>query len=381
MYRNISYLSIDFYCMKKGLLVGIMFIFFLAAHAQKKRENVFLHPDKFYAKYFPNLKIKYKPSDSMYIQTYPKNYMTIALHLLSPKLYANIVPAGASNASSDFRTNINTITGLSFSYRHITAGFALSLLPPIGDSPDYVHTKYHTATIKYKSPIYILTFKYMKIKGMTDVNSFNSRYSWESTIPRSDIRLKEYQFDVIYNFNWKKYSYLSTIDYTESQIKSHLGFMVKVGIYNQQLYSDTNLFSVPQRSYFETVHSVAKMIGYNIKLSPGIGGNIVIKKHFYAAFSFFSPLNLYINRLYTSDKELLHKQTSFQWVLDGSMSIGYFSKRFYTAMRCDLDGRIAALDTYSYLSVYNYLGLDIGYRFVAPKFIKKFYKDTMPPGF
>lgn len=368
--------------MRKGLLLGIMFVFFVVvAQAQEKRENVFLHPKKFYAKYFPNLKIKYNPSDSTYIKTYPKNYMTVALHILSPQIYATLEPAGASHASSNFRTNINTITGLSFSYRHITAGFALSLLPPLAGQPDYLRTEYHTATIKYKSPIYILTFRYMKIKGMTDLNSFNARYAWEKSIARPDISLKEFEFEAIYNFNWKKYSYLSTLDYTESQIKSHLGFMGKVGIYNQQLYSDTNLFSVPQRPYFESVHSISKMVGYNIKLSPGIGGNIVIKKNFYAAFAFFSPLNLYINRLYTSDKEVVQKHMSFQWVLDGSMSIGYHTNRFYTALRCDVDGRIAAMNTFSYLSVYNYIGLDIGYRFDAPKFIKKFYKDTMPPGF
>jgi len=306
--------------------------------------------------------------------------MTVALHVLSPKIYTNIEPVNYSGASSNFRTNIKTITGLSFSYRHVTAGFALSLLPPIGDSPDYIRTKYHTATIKYKSPIYILTFRYMKIKGVTDINSFNAQYSFQKNIQRPDISLKEYEFEAIYNFNWKKYSYLSTIDYTESQIKSHLGFMLKVGIYNQQLYSDTNLFSAPQRPYFDAVHSISKMVGYTFKISPGIGGNIVVKKNFYAAFSFFSPISLYLNRLYAPDKELVQKQTSLQWLLDGSMSIGYHTNRFYTAIRCDVDGRNARLNTFTYTSVYNYLGLDIGYRFAAPKPIKKFYKATMPPG-
>lgn len=368
------------------IAIGIMFfVVALQTHAQEKkekekRENVFLHPDKFYKKYFPDLKIKYNPSDSNYIKTYPKNYMTVALRVLSPKIYANITPTNFSNASSDFRTNINTITGLSFSYRHITAGFALSLLPPIGDSPDYVHTKYHTATIKYKSPVYILTFRYMKIKGFTDVNSFNAEYSFENNIQRPDISLKEYEFEAIYNFNWKKYSYLATIDYTESQIKSRIGFMLKAGIYNQQLYSDTNLFSAPQRPYFDAVHSVSKMVGYTFKISPGIGGNIVIKKNFYAAISFFSPISFYLNYLYTNDKQLLQNQANVQWLLDGSMSIGYRTNRFYTAIRLDVDGRSAALNTLMYTSVYNYIGLDIGYRFITPRFIKKFYKDTMPPG-
>jgi hypothetical protein len=371
--------------MYKRFAAGILFIlyqlFFVGmAHAQEKNENVFLHPNKFYKKYFPHLKIKYNPSDSNYIKTYPNSYMTVALHLLSPKIYANIIPSGAPQAASQLRTNINTITGLSFSYRHITAGFALSLLPPVQDQPGYTHSRYHTATIKYKSPIYILTFKYMKIKGMTDVNPFNASNTDTPYTQRPDITLKEYQFEGIYNFSWKKYSYLATLDFTQDQIKSRVGLLLKAGVYNQQLYSDSALLSMQQRSYFEQAANITKIVSYSVKFAPGIGANIVIKKHFYIAASVFSPLNLYVNRLYSDDNTVTRKQTSIQWVADGSASIGYQSKYLYAALRCELDARTTSLNTISYTTVYNYIGLDIGYRFTAPKVVKKFYKQTMPPG-
>jgi hypothetical protein len=366
--------------MQKNFVLGFFLFTVFTLHAQEKKQNVFLHPDKFYKKYFPDLKIKYNPSDSNYIKTYPKKYATVAMHIFSPTVYVNIEPKGALMASSRFRTNIKTITGFSFSYRHVTAGFALSLLPPVGDPPNYVNTKYRTATIKYKSPIYILTFRFMKVKGMTDINEFNSLNSYQSTVLRNDITIKEYMFEGIYNFNWKKYSYLSTIDNTEGQIKSHLGFMVKAGIYSQQFYGDSNLLSVAQRDYFQEYNNITRVMGYNIKLSPGIGGNLVIKKHFYAAISIFSPYNLYINRLYSVDEEVVHKETSLEWLLDGSASLGYQSKCFFTAVRFDLDARSARLNTVGYTSAYNYIGLVVGYRFVAPRVMKNFYKNTMPPG-
>ncbi len=363
--------------------IGVLFYVFFLTHvvcAQEKKENVFLHPDKFYKKYFPHLKINYKPSDSAYIKTYPKNYMTIAVHFLTPKIYADIIPAGASQAASQLRTNVNTITGLSASYRHVTAGFALSLLPPLGDKPNYTHTRYRTATIKYKSPVYVLTFKFMKINGLTDVNGFNALAGNNVNTQRPDISMKEYEFEGIYNFNWKKYSFLSTIDYTEGQIKSKAGFLMKAGIYNQQLYCDTNLLSVAQRPYFKEFDNITKMVGYYIKLAPGIGGNLVFKKHFYASLSAFSPLNLYVNRLYTADDAVVRKETTLQWVLDAAMSIGYQSRRFYAAVHCEVDGRTAKLAVFTYTSVYSYVGIDFGYRFITPKIIKKFYKETMPPG-
>jgi|GEM_PF-1652855 len=371
--------------MHKLFIVGIVlllceFFFSGSVQAQETKQNVFLHPDKFYKKFFPHLKVKYNPSDSNYIKTYPNSYMTVALHLLSPKIYANITPAGAPQAASQLRTNINTITGFSASYRHITAGFALSLLPPVQDQPGYTHTRYHTATIKYKSPVYVLTFKYMKIKGMTDVNTFNAPNTDTPYTPRPDISIKEYQFEGIYNFSWKKYSYLATLDFTQDQIKSRIGFLLKAGVYNQQIYSDSNLLSMQQRSYFKQFDDITKIVSYSVKFAPGIGGNIVIKKHFYAAFSVFSPLNLYVNRLYSADNAVTRKHTTIQWVADGSASIGYQTKYFYAALRCELDARTANLNTVSYTTVYNYIGVDIGYRFTAPKMVKRFYKETMPPG-
>lgn len=349
-------------------------------YAQEKKENVFLHPDKFYQKYFPNLKIKYNPADSNYIRTYPKSHMIVSLHVLAPNIYVDIVPVQAAFAASKFRTNTNTITGLSFSYRHITAGFALSLLPPLGDPPDHARSYYRTATIKYKSPVYILTFRFMKIKGVTDVNAFNSPDPQKSNTPRTDVNIKEYEFEGIYNFNWKKYSYLSTIDYTESQVRSHAGFLLKAGIYNQQIYSDTNLLSMQQRTYFEDLTNVSEIISYYIKVSPGVGGKLVIKEHFYAACTVFSPLGLYTNRLYASDEQRVRSETNLLWTLDGSVNVGYQSDHFYAAARCDIDSRTTMLHTMNFTSVYNYIGIDIGYRFKAPLFIKKFYRKTMPPG-
>lgn len=352
----------------------------LAQDKPEKRENVFLHPKKFYAKYFPNLKIKYKPTDSTYIKTFPKNQMIIATHILVPKVYSFFEPSGNLQAASQFQTNIKTITGFSFTYRHVTAGFALSLIPPIGDPANLISTRYRTATIKYKSPIYILTFKFMKIKGMTDVNEFNSLNPLQAPyVERPDITIKEYLFEGIYNFNWKKYSYLATLDYSEGQIKSRAGFLMKAGIYNQQFFGDTNLLSMPQREFFE-FNNVTNIVGYNIKFSPGFGANLVVKKHFYASISVFSPLNLYINKLENGKGNVIKSETSLQWVLDGSISIGYHNKRFFAALHYDVDGRNAAFHSYAYKSVYNYIKLDIGYRFNTPMVIKKFYKDTMPPG-
>src|SRR5690554_6227813 len=98
------------------ILIFPGFFLMFDIQAQEKRENVFLHPQKFYKKFFPKLKKAPNPLDTSYIKTYP-NYLCIGAHVLLPKIYANLNPVGIKSegqgASSKFRTNINTI--LSFS--------------------------------------------------------------------------------------------------------------------------------------------------------------------------------------------------------------------------------------------------------------------------
>jgi hypothetical protein len=374
--------------MKRIFILFFLFIFQILFFvkgllAQEKKENVFLHPDKFYQKFFPHFKIKHVPVDSLYITAYPK-YLSISVHLLDPKIYLDLDPTGSKGvgkqASSRFRTNVNTIVGFSGSYRFVTAGFAVALKTNPEKSTDYAHTKYRTATINYNSPKYSLQFKFIKLGGMTDVNELNNQDTTRKYTPRKDITMKEYRFEGIYNFGWKKYSYIAPIDFTQRQVKSRIGFLLKAGIYNNQLFSDSNLLSQRQRPYFEGFDNITKMISYSVKLAPGVGGNFVFMKRFYLSTSIFIPYNLYFLRLYTSDGHLERKEASVQFVLDGIVSVGYQSKRLYAGIRYQADSKGAKMKYVSLTTVYSYVGFDIGYRFHTPKIVKKVYKKTMPPG-
>jgi hypothetical protein len=374
--------------MRKLITVFILLILqelFLIAglHAQEKKENVFIHPDKFYKKFFPHLKIKPTEVDTHYIKAYPK-YLSLGTHVLLPKIYLDLNPGGlkgeGSHASSQLRTNINMLLAFSCSYRFVTAGFAIGLKSDPKNKEAYAQTRYRTATIKYNSPKYSLQFKYMKVKGLMDINEFNNQDSTRQYNTRPDLSMKEYHFEGVYNFTWKKYSYMAPIDFTQRQVKSRIGFMLKGGIYYNQLFSDSNLLSVRQRPYFEEFNNINMMKGYTIKLAPGIGANLVFMKKFYLASSIFAPYNIYFNRLYTSDNHLARNETRIQLVLDGMVSLGYQSRRFYASFRYQIDSKVTKLKYFSSTMVYGYMGLDVGYRFNAPTFVKKFYRKTMPPG-
>jgi hypothetical protein len=274
---------------------------------------------------------------------------------------------------------VNTILGFSASYRSVTAGFAVALKGRPGNMEGYGHTKYRTATIKYNDPRYSLQFKFIKIAGLTDINTANNLDSTKKYLVRDDITMKEYQFEGIYNFSWKRYSYVAPIDFTVRQVKSRMGLMVKAGIYNNQIFSDTNLLSARQQIYFEHFDHINRINSYAVKLAPGLGGNLVVLRQFYLSLSVFAPYNLYFIRMFT-DKKLVRNETSLQFVLDGNASIGYQSKWLYAGIRYQAETKQGKLQYFSVTTVYSYIGFDVGYRFHPPRLVKKVYKETMPPG-
>ena len=344
--------------------------------------SVFLHPKKFYKKYFPHLKIKKPNIDSTYIKSYP-HYLTLGSRLIVPTIYmdlhSNNSKENSSSATSNFRTNVGNIVAFSASYRFITAGFALVLSSNRKDNEDYTPSSYRTATVKYNGSSYSLQFKFIRIRGFTDVNENNSDTSIRYT-KREDMLLREYQFEGVYNFSWKKYSYYAPIDYTFRQLKTHLGFLLKAGAYYNQVSADSNFLTIKQRTFFNDFTDIRIIRTTSFKLAPGVGLNLVFLKRFYFSVAVFTPYNFYVYNYFTKDENLIHKGTSIAFVLDGNVCLGYQSERFYAGFRYQADSKSVTFNTVSLNSLFSYVGFDVGYRFEAPKFMRKFYKQTMPPG-
>jgi len=369
------------------IFVGLSFVevvtlqhhVFAQKEKEKKKENVFLHPEKFYKKFFPGLRLKPNPPDSLYIKTYP-NRLSVSVHLLSPSIRFNISPGNSNTpGASRFRTNVADIVGFNVGYRLVSAGFSFLLKSGIEAHDNYAKSNYHTATIKYNSGIYSFQFMYLNLKGLTDVNPSNSLAPGPYR-ERPDIVNKEYKFEGIYNPSWKKYSFIAPFTFTQRQLKSRFGFLFKAGVYYAQLSGDSALVGRNQQHYYNDFNNVNVIRAVSIRLAPGAGGNFVFHKHYYLSGAFFPSYDLYLYKYLSSLSEKANGKQAFAFVLDGKASLGYQSQRFYTGLRYEVERRHASLQSIQTNNVYSYLGLEIGYRFNAPGFIKKGYKETMPPG-
>lgn len=366
----------------RGMLYMILVFSFLACPKQifAQRENVFLHPKKFYRKYFPTLKIKRDPPDSLYIKSYP-NYLSVGMRVLSPSIRLDIAPRGSGMGRSVLRTNIPDIVGFSASYRFVSAGFAFLLNSGVQMHDNYARSRFRTATIKYNGGAHSLEFKYLRFKGLTEVNPMNRLSLSIPLIKRPDVVNKEFQFEGLYNVSWRKYSYIAPFTFSQRQVKSRAGFLLKPGVYYTELSSDTTLVNMLQAESYDNDFRRVKVIRtLSIRLAPGMGGNLIFLKRYYFSLIAFPSYDLYLYKLLRNNDDKVKGKHAFAFVFDGKASIGYQSRRFFGGIRYEVEYRNAALKTIQYNALYNYLGLELGYRFNAPRAVKKFYKETMPPG-
>lgn len=350
----------------------------LPVYGQEDLE-VFLHPQKFYKKYLPNLKIKDIPLDTNYIHTYP-NYLTVGVHVLSPALYSTIRTKNslATDDRSDvkLRTSVADILGFSANYRFVSVGFAFLLNGGIQKYDGYAPSAYRTLTLKYNNPAYSFQFKFLRLKGFTDINVMPNM----PLAMRGDILNKEFQLESVYNFDWKKYSYLAPLIFSQRQVKSRAGVLLKAGLYYKKLSGDSSLIEKNKQLYYESFGNNKGIQTFSIKLAPGVGGNLIMYKHICLSMALFTSFDLYFYKYIRTNDEVSASRERFVFAIDGYVSLGYQSQRIYAGLRYETDRRDASLHGIDLNMVNAYAGLEFGYRFDAPRIVKKFYKKTMPPG-
>jgi hypothetical protein len=303
------------------------------------------------------------------------------MHLLSPSISLNVRPGNAGksefNKLSNFKTNIGDIIGLTANYRFISAGFALLLNSSGIQRPkDYAVSQYRTATIKYASNSYSLQYRYLRSKGFTDINhaSGNNRFT-----QRPDIVNKEFQFEGLYNAGWRKYSYIAPFSFSHRQVKSRAGLLFKAGVYYSEVSGDSSLISAEQEQYFANFKDIHAIRTFSVKLAPGIGWNFILKK-FYFSLAAFPSYDLYFYKFINANGYKANAERALVFNLDCKTNIGIQTKRFYGGLKYEVERRNAFLQTLNSKIVYSYVGLEFGYRFRTPRFVKKVYKETMPPG-
>ena len=259
----------------------------------------------------------------------------------------------------DIRPNIDYRTELSAHYRFISVKFGFS--PHLFTNFDK-ENKGKTKVFKMNTDIYIKkwiqTLSYSQVRGY-----YSPNYPVPDEFPTDYLilnKLKTYNFKGItrYRFN-ENYSLKAILTQTEIQRKSAGTFIPSLTYSYNRLIND---------------HTNQKLFTWNFILGAGYLHTFVINKKFYASIGASPGVGVDLNKITVKidGDKVSSNDTNYTFNFDGHLGLGYNTNRWFgggfyrlqTTTRKDTE--IVNYDT-----VRTHFQLFIGYRFGAPKFLKR----------
>lgn len=320
--------------------------------------------------------------DSMYIRKYP-DYLTIGLHTSAPIMEIRILPEEDSigKFTNLYKGNYTSSLGFVFGYRgvNILAGFRTAPDPSSTVVKGQSSFKNFMVKVRWKA-IYVTAYT-SRYKGFYD-NNTPSNYgtlpdSNQQYLIRPDIFYRHWMLSVTGNLTWKKYSYSGPYTYSERQVKSKAGFLLRASGGHIQIKGDSSLVHGTQYAYFSTFNNIEKINAFMVKGGPGVGFTIVIFKRMYISATAFIQASTVFYQYTSDDGAVTRLNTSISSFGEGSLALGVNSKRLFMGIHLNGNSnRIKLTDAKLETSIGS-LSLDIGYRFNCPKGLRNLWAKTM----
>jgi hypothetical protein len=314
--------------------------------------------------------------DTNYVKSY-KDYLTIGIFIAAPINILTITPKDSTIRPTTYKTNLASIIGFNIGYKSVFA--ALGFRAPIeaDKSSKYGKTYFKAFTIGTEKTSFTIRFDYRKTNGFYNSDSLVYQPSTHTYtyLKRGDVNTKQYMLSGLYNFSWKKYSYLSSFTFAEHQLKTRVGFLLKSSFSLNTLKSDSSLINLTNTV---AVSDGIQQLNYtSFVVGPGMGLNVVIAKRIYFSMMLFLSYDFVSYKFIDNNNNILSKNTSITVFFEEKIALGYHSKRFYAGLKFTADQiQVQTLD-YKVGNLFGALTLDVGYRFNAPSILKKVYSKTL----
>jgi hypothetical protein len=296
------------------------------------------------------------------------NYINIKLDVDSDFERFDLV---GDNFEYDIRPNIALKSKLSFSYKFISFGISYfpKFIPGNNDDDLKGKTKGIGFGLNLNMKHWIQDLKYSNVEGFYLENSsdFDPNFIANSTpyILFPDLKITSFQGSTSYKFN-PNFSLKAISTQTEIQLKSAGSFIP--GIH----YS---FYTIDNKSDSKTQQTSQRSNSFEVLLHAGYFHTFVLNKSWYAAFGLTPGFGINYSNLLTRLPEE-NERTNFSnavFRINGRSGIGYNSERFfggaeinaYRSFRNDNNSTINIVTTSLSYQIF------IGYRFKAPKFLKK----------
>lgn len=261
---------------------------------------------------------------------------------------------------------------VSIDYKFIgfSVGFAPSFLndsnaEDLKGKSEYTDYKFHFFFGKF-----VQSIQYRRIKGYYLVNTGDILNNWQEGqdpyIQFPDLKITKYGMSTSYVFN-KNFSYRSLVGYTERQVKS-------AGSFVPQLFYDYSRFT----NIFMDEKSVEEQ--FNFRLALGYYYNWVIYRKWSIASGLSPSWGIRFSNFVDTDENgenISEKNEYFTTALDGGLQVGFNGPHFFCGAKAIFNVNWYDEDSESHVENNQiYSLLYVGFRFNAPRFIKRPVEDV-----
>jgi|GEM_PF-2531794 len=326
-----------------------------------------------------NVRKSKKHADTNYVKSY-KNLLSLGMYIAAPSNTLTITPKDSLKPPTKYKTNLSSVIGFTMAYKSISGsiGFRLPIKPNLTN--EYGTTAFKSFSIGTQQTKFSLQFDFRKVGGFYNSDSLITTSATSTTqasstyFKRGDVTSKQYMVSGLYNFSWKKYSYQSSFNFSEHQLKTRIGFIMKSSLSFNRLNSDSSLITMDKSA--SNSEQVQQLNYTSFLLGPGMGLNVVIAKRVYFSLMVFYSYDYVTYTFIDNNNFTKNRSNSFTAFYEGRVALGYHSKRFYAGLKVIADQIAVQTTDYRVGNSFGVLTLDVGYRFHAPGIIKKVYKKT-----
>lgn len=278
----------------------------------------------------------------------------------------------------DIRPNINLWNKLSVSYQHLTinAGFKPAFLPGNGNNDLKGETRSFSFGVQGYAKHWFQELHYFKTRGFYLKNTDDFRTGWNEGIDPyiqfPELGIKAFRGVTGYKFN-SNFSLRAISMQTEKQLKSSGSFITLLNY---------DFFKIDNRGKNIDTTRQTGQISKNFLLNASLGYmyTFVMSSDFYASLGILSGggfQHIKLNTI-TQDGDIETKYTDPVFRMIEKAAMGYNHNRFYTGAEISLTQAIQIHNSTSVHTKTNrtYFQVFFGYRFTAPRFLKKKVKEV-----
>jgi len=342
-----------FFVLKSGisfLLSALLFFFFFSAFFQSQTE---------------------KDSIKSSIDSYILKYDTVVSIRLSANSEYDYFEVNGDDFYYDIRPNISLSNKLTFSYRFISfnIGFVPKFIPGNNDNELQGETKTYSLGLNINSQHLIQNLQYAEINGFYLHNTSDYITGWDEGedpyIQFPELGVKIIRGATGYKFN-PYFSMTAFNGQTEKQLRS-CGSLITILNYDW--------FNIDNKSSDPTQSSSQRSNNFALTGSIGYMYTFVLQSKFYASLGVlpgvgFQHTNL-LTRTPDGNDETKYTDPVFRMAEKGA--IGYNSDHFFTGAEISLSQAWHKQNktTVQTRAMRTYFQVFLGYRFNAPRFLKK----------